>query len=114
MSQVLYHFTAAHCIEKIRRQGLTKGALPWDLDQHGNPTFRHPFQWLTTNANFGQPWCLLGELPFSRNAWRITVCVPTTHEKQVLSWPELCRRCQPQSAEELNRTGGDVQNWRLF
>jgi hypothetical protein len=114
MSLVLYHYTSSHSIAKVRAQGLTKGVLPWNLDKDGNPTFRKGFQWLTTNPNFGQAWCLLGNLPFSRNAYRITVLVPANAEQHVLSWPELCRRCKPDCAEELNRTGGDVDNWRLF
>ncbi len=114
MSQILYHFTSVHAIDKIRARGLTKGVLPWNLDARGRPTFRSPFQWLTTNPSYAQTWCLLGSLPFSRNAYRITVCVPINRAEHVISWPELCQACNPDSAEELNRTGGDVQNWRLF
>lgn len=111
---VLYHYTAAHCVQKIQRRGLTKGALPWNLDSQGNPTLRRGFQWLTTNPTWSQPWCLLGSLPFPRNAYRITVLVPPEQQRRVFAWLELCRRCQPDSAEEINRTGGDVENWRVF
>lgn len=115
MSQVLYHFTAVHNLEHIRAEGLTKGALPWNLHPiTKKPTFARPFQWLTTNPDYLQPWCLLGNLPYARNAVRITVCVPSEHEHHVYSWMEMCRRCNPDSAAEINATGGDVDNWRIF
>lgn len=114
MTRPFYHFTSAHAVEKIRSQGLTRGILPWNLDARGRPTFRKPFQWLTTNPSFSQRWCLLGELPFSRNAYRITVAVPATQIEHLIAWPELVRACNPDSAEELNRNGGDTENWRLF
>lgn len=111
---ILFHFTTGHAIQKIRRQGLTKGVLPWNLDAQGNPTFRRPFQWLTRNGDFAQPWALLGSLPFARNEYRITVCVPKSHHARVHAWNELVRRCRPDSAEEINSTGGDVENWAVF
>lgn len=114
MSLLLYHFTAAHCIPKIRQRGLTKGALPWNLDKQGNPEMRRGFQWLTTNPDFAQPWCVLGNLPFPRNAYRITVLIPSHRQSRVFTWSELCRRCQPDCAEEINRNGGDIENWRVF
>jgi hypothetical protein len=115
MSQILYHFTSGHCIEKINHQGLTKGALPWNLHPRtGRPTFRRPFQWLTTNASFTQAWCLLGNLPFPRNAFRVTVCIPATHQGNVISWMDMCLAGNPDCADEINRTGGDVDNWRVF
>lgn len=114
MSVILYHFTSNHNIASILKGGISKGVLPWNIDRHGNETFRRGFQWLTTNPSFTQPWCLLGSLPYSRNAHRITVHIPTGYQQNVLSWPELVRRCKPDCAEELNRTGGDTENWRLF
>lgn len=112
---ILYHFTSAHHIAKIRSQGLTKGVLPWAFDlKTGNPIMRRPFQWLTANPQWEQPWCLLGNLPFSRNAWRITVNIPAEHYPKIIEWLAICRRYNPESAAELNATGGDVENWRLF
>ncbi len=114
MSLLLYHFTGAPFIAQIQREGLTKGVLPWNLNKYGKPTFKTPFQWLTTNADYSQPWCLLGSLPFARNAHRITVLIPPNQMQHVLKWSELVRRCQPDCAGEINATGGDVENWRVF
>ncbi len=111
---IYYHFTGLHSIQHIQANGLTKGLLPWNLDREGNATFRRGFQWLTTNPNWTQAWCLNGHLPFPKNAYRITVCVPFLYRRRVFAWLELCRRCLPDSAEEINRTGGDVENWHVY
>lgn len=111
---ILHHLTAAHNVRGIRAKGLVKGVLPWNLDRNGDCTFRRPFQWLTTNPSFHQQWCLLGALPFPRNAYRVTVAIPDDRRKRLHPWLELVRRCNPDSAEELNRTGGDVENWWLY
>jgi hypothetical protein len=111
---VLYHFTAAHFERSIRSQGLTRGALPWNALPDGRPEMRRGFQWLTSNASFSQPWCLLGNLPYSRNAIRIIVDIPMEQLPQLAKWSELCRLFSPASAEELNRNGGDVENWFVF
>lgn len=114
MTPILYHFTAGVFIDKIRHDGLTKGVLPWNLNRQGRPTFKSPFQWLTTNPDWAQTWCLLGSLPFARNAHRITVHVPEPQRQHLLKWTELCQRCQPDSASEINLAGGDHENWWLF
>jgi hypothetical protein len=111
---ILYHFTADHFVPKIKARGLVKGRLPWNFDKHGNPQMLPGYQWLTTNPDYLQPWCLLGNLPYSRNAVRITVEVPKTHEERVFNWLALCRARNPDCAEAINSTGGDVENWRVY
>jgi hypothetical protein len=111
---ILYHFTSAHLADKIKRKGLTLGALPWNLDKHGCPEMRPGHQWLTTNPDFHQPWCMLGNLPFARNAVRFSVEVPKDRLDRVAKWLELCAKFKPHCAEEINRTGGDVENWRVY
>jgi hypothetical protein len=116
---ILFHFTALHFIEKIKREGLTKGAMPWNLDKDGNPTLERPYQWLTRNSSFDQQWCLLGNLEYSRNAYRIAIQLPDrprdfTKTPFLFKWEELCRRCRPDCMEEVNKTGGDVDNWFVF
>lgn len=141
---LLYHFCPQHAIDGIRRKGIVKGALPWNRDASGAPQMirhmrettwsaaeiaRHRrleatgrilrtpgFQWLTTNPTWEQPWCFLGALEFPKNAYRITVLIPPERavKPYLLDWPELCDRCRPQSAEELNTKAVDWQNWRLF
>lgn len=143
-SLLLYHYCPQHAIDGIRRKGIVKGALPWNRDAFGEPQMvRHMretkwtagqirahrareatgkaprtpgFQWLTTNPTFEQPWCFLGDLEFPKNAYRITVLIPPEKSVKpfVLEWPDLCNRCRPNSAEELNTKAVDWQNWRLF
>lgn len=74
------------------------------------------FQWLTTNPSFEQPWCFLGNLDFPKNAYRITVLIPPKAAVKpfLLEWPDLCKRCRPDSALELNINAVDWENWRLF
>lgn len=110
----LYHLTSAHLIANIRKAGLNKGVLPWNLDEHGRPELVRGYQWLTTNAEFIQPWCLLGNLPYARNAIRITVHVPATHEGRLGRWLDLCNKYRPACADEINATGGDVGNWWVY
>ncbi len=115
MSLILYHYTSAHVIDKVRARGLTKGALPWNSDALGNPRLRRGFQWLTTSPVFNdQAWCTLGQLPFAKNAYRVTVAIPSDRLNRVIEWRALCDRYRPESAEYLNATGGDTACWRLF
>lgn len=66
------------------------------------------FQWLTTSGDWGQPFCLLGELPFAKNAQRITLLLPAN---RVVSWRSVCERAKPPSAEEINTPAVDWENW---
>lgn len=72
------------------------------------------FQWLTSNPDFVQTWCLLGSLPFPRNAWRITVLVPEKASVKLLRWQEMCERFSPACAEEINLPSVDWRNWSVF
>lgn len=156
-SPVLYHFTAGHLIESIRREGLTLGALPWHrCAKTGEPLVIRSFderfstadqarklrscdrwltararkgdqlaakesarlfpgfQWLTSNPDWMQPWCLLGNLPFAKNAHRITIAFPQVAMPALMPWPDLCARHNPPSADELNTPNVDWRNWFVF
>lgn len=120
----LYHFTAAHFIQAIKLEGLTKGVLPWNMGTDGRPQLlRNPFgagipgggfQWLTKNPSFDQPFCLQGALPFSKNAFRVTVMIPKIALPGLHSWPEMAARCRPDSAFELNTPAVDWKNWFVY
>lgn len=144
--RLLYHFTAAHSLKGIQRQGIWKGVLPWHRDPAGNPCCiraknetrmtraqldrlneieaknekegklytRPGFQWLTTNADFAQSWCLLGNLPFPKNAYRLAVLVPEHAMHRLFKWTEFCARGQPDCAEEINTPSVDFRNWFIF
>lgn len=122
---ILHHFAPQHAIQGIRNRGLTKGAIPWNLDAQGKPTMsRHlsgrpgapgpGFQWLTANASFDQPFALLGNLEFPKNAYRVTVCIPATALRFLHNWKELCERGQPDCAPFVNTKAVDWTNWFVF
>lgn len=96
-----------HTFEAKARKGVA-GAL------EEQRRFFPGFQWLTKNPSFDQPFALLGDLPFAKNASRITVLIPQAAETALHRWQELCERHKPQAAEELNTNAVDWQNWSVF
>ena len=138
-SKILYHFTSANAIGRIRREGITLGALPWHLDREGKPCLiRHPaerglsadrlaalrederagvlrspgYQWLTENASFEQSWAFYGSTGVPKNAYRVTVlCPPRVVEKRLTPWRILCERYNPDYAAAVNTPAFDWQNW---
>jgi hypothetical protein len=122
---ILHHYAPQHAIAGIRRKGLTKGAIPWNYDKageptmathlSGNPRMRGPgFQWLTTSTVWDQPFCLMGSLPFPKNAYRVTVLVPDRAKKFLFKWTELCERGRPDCAQFVNTKAVDFDNWWVF
>lgn len=112
---ILYHFTAARLIKRIKREGLTLGGV-LDRDSAGRLIARTGYIWLTTNDNFyAQDWNSMLIIPYDRAEFRITVRVPTTYEGRVINWLEYCAsgNIAPDIAEHLNAIG-DPHNWRLY
>jgi hypothetical protein len=125
-NHILHHFAPQHAIEGIRARGLIKGAMPWNLDKHGNPTMtthhsgnpkiKGPgYQWLTVNGSWDQSWAFLGNLPYPKNAYRITVLIPEKAALRFLHhWKALCDRGRPDCAPFINTKGVDWTNWFVF
>ena len=156
-TRVLDHFTAGRFIDPIKREGLTKGVLPWhrcrrtgealvirawaeqnmtargvhnmraserkfeSMAKSGNVSAAQEwkrlfpgFQWLTTSPDWHQPFAFMGELPFSKNAHRVTVCVPAERSMGLHRWRDLCARHKPPAAEEINTPAVDWENWFVF
>lgn len=111
---IAYHFTGTPFLNAIRAQGLTKGALPWNLDREGRPEMRPGFQWLTLDPEWFQLWAAKGQLPYARNSYRITLEIPPEKERRAFRWTELVRRCNPDCAEEIQRNAGDVSKWIVY
>lgn len=138
--KTLYHFTSAHALDRIRKEGITRGALAWHLDRSNRPCLiRHPnerqlnsdqlavirksenegriprrpgYQWLTCNPSWEQSWAFHSHLEFPKNAYRITVVIPPrVVERRLSSWAELCRRYNPDSAAVFNTPAFDWENW---
>ncbi len=112
---ILYHFTSYHLVEKIRREGLTRGMIPWAINpKNGRVVRHHGYQWLTSNAAFDdQTWCLLGNSPIARNGYRVTVAIPNHEQRKVVAWPEFARRMHPECEDDFNSISGSG-DWKLF
>jgi hypothetical protein len=77
--------------------------------------WRRPgFQWLTSNPDWNQPFCLLGALPFPKNAIRFEVRIPITQTGRLNRWSTFCERGRPDCVEEINVKDVDWENWWLF
>lgn len=72
------------------------------------------FQWLTCDAKWEQPFCFLGNLPYPKNAYRITVTIPEAVWRRLHEWKELCARCRPDSEPFINQKSVDWENWWVF
>lgn len=111
---ILYHYTAACLIERIKREGITLGGV---LDRrNGRLVLRTGYIWLTTNANFhGQAWNTRVTIPYDRAEYRITVEIPAAREQNVINWLDYCAdgKIPPDIAADLNSIG-DPENWRLY
>ena len=106
----LYHFTAAHLLPAVRKEGLTLGSIPVFKDER--PVNLIPgFQWLTTNPSFEQEWQSGGRLPYRRNAYRITVKIPRAHDGSLVPWLAMCPHIP--GGDILNALG-DPENWMIF
>lgn len=90
-------------LDEMEAERAKRGKLYW----------RPGFQWLTTNGDFAQPFCLKGMLPFPKNAYRLTVLVPDNGIHRLHKWSEMVARGRPDCAEEIN-AGVDWENWWTF
>jgi len=107
----LYHFTAAHLLPRVKREGLTLGRIPW---RKGGKTVLVPgYQWLTSNPEFDQSWCNVrySSLPYDRLAYRITVMIPRDHLPCLLPWLDVC---QKNEMKDVLNDFGDPENWYVF
>lgn len=111
---ILYHFTPAHTLQGIMNKGLRLGVVPWN-QVNGKIGFQRGFQWLTTNHEFGQEWCVKmdARLPFRRDEFRITINVPKLAEKGLVSWRQLANSNNPQSREYIE-SFPEHRDWWLF
>jgi hypothetical protein len=85
-----------------------------EKEREGRLYWRPGFQWLTKNPEFAQPFCLLGNLPFPKNAYRLTVLVPESGLHRLTKWTEMCNRGHPDCEAEINTSAVDFENWWTF
>jgi hypothetical protein len=108
MAIKLYHFTAEHLVPGIISKGLTLGSIPISIDP---PCLMPGYQWLTVSKKWNQSWCEHSNLPYRRNAVRLTIKIPNHKKNNLFRWLKICD--QFDSSEILNAFG-DPQNWRVY
>lgn len=112
----LYHFTSGQHMALIHLSGLTKGVIPWSIDETGRVGMVPGFQWLTESSDWNQEWARpspFSKLTFRRDEWRITIEIPEAQRRRLVSWRELERTRRPASADFIN-TFQDARIWHLF
>lgn len=108
---LLYHFTPAHSVKWILRNGLIKGRVPSHFDAHGVPRFFRGFQWLTSDPEFqSQSWATL---PFSLTHKRLAIDIPQFALNRVIKCEDFFARSRGDSAEFISSFPGN-KHWRLF
>lgn len=115
-----YHFTAAHMLRPILEEGITRGHTPF-VATNGQIFLVPGTQWLTTDKSFKQSWCIpeLSNLPYDRNAFRLTVEIPAAHRQHLVTWQQLrARLWETHAADRLpgfdDPRYTDAENWRVF
>jgi hypothetical protein len=87
----LYHWTAAHLIEGIKRDGLTRGRTPFFNEETNELDFLEGHIWLTSDGNYeSQKWAIPVSINYSRRAWRIEVNIPGHRLGSVWSMKRVC------------------------
>ena len=105
----LYHFTAAHLLKRIKKEGLTMGAIPLSL----NPVrIKSGYRWLTTNREFEQSWNTMTMLKYDRAAYRITIDIPED-DRRLMKWTLAGPVIAPEVYDTLSRYG-DPDAWYLY
>jgi hypothetical protein len=108
---LIYHFTATHLVESIRREGVTLGLAPcfWNGRLHFLQCI-----WLTTNPSFtDQGWDTQGLIDYSRTDARFTIDIPECESGKLIHWKELYvkhRKLPPPGFADIGRT----ETWRVF
>lgn len=109
----LYHFTPAHLVESILKNGLTLGKLPIALE-NGKISFLWPCQWLTSNGDWGmQSWATSQLINYDRTAYRLTVKIPKAHREYLREAWEYCYRL-PGLAYKLVDDWPGSEHWYVF
>ena len=107
----LYHFTSALHVEGCIKEGINKGSIP--LYKNGKFGLLPGWQWLTESPDFKQVWANteFTTLPYDRTAFRLTVIIPKTAQKQLFRWLDICNKFPID--RHLNAYG-DPENWFVF
>ena len=107
----LYHFTSALHVEGCIKEGINKGSIP--LYKNGKFGLLPGWQWLTESPDFKQVWANteFTTLPYDRTAFRLTVIIPKTAQKQLFRWLDICNKFPID--RHLNAYGGP-ENWHVF
>lgn len=110
----LYHFTAAHLVSSIQRNGLTMGQLPI-LDKDGNlVSVISPCQWLTSDGDWDkQSWATKNLINYDRTAYRLLFSIPKAHRKQLFKAHDFLPNL-PTPTQRLITDWEGSEHWYLF
>ncbi len=108
----LYHFCAAQDISSILGTGLTKGCTP--IWENGKLHAERKTQWLTTDKEPGrQSWNTRHVLPYSRTAYRLTINIPSSYNKKLVSAKSFIEQYPAENASLITGWPGS-ENWFVF
>lgn len=87
----LYHWTADHLIEGIKRDGLNHGRTPFFNDEINAIDFLNGHIWLTDDGNYeNQKWAIPVSINYSRREWRIEINIPNHCQGNVWPMRKVC------------------------
>jgi hypothetical protein len=113
----LFHFTSAHHISGVLRDGIALGVIPILRDcgdgqcqLHGA---RRGCQWLTSNPSWEQAWATQEKVKYDRCAFRIRVSIPKSARSHLIPWAEAAVKLDVgvDSVTILNSTGNPAEWW---
>jgi len=110
----LYHFTPAHMLDGIMRDGLTLGAIPvMDLNGYIKGVY-DPCQWLTEDGDFNaQSWATQNIVKYDRTAYRLKIAIPKARrDKLRRAWDFMVH--QPDPMPRLVTDWEGSINWFIF
>jgi len=108
---ILYHFTASHLYESIKKNGITMGMVP--TVAYSKIRWSKKYRWLTANSNFNQSWERNHLIKYSRTDIRITINL--IEEENLIWWLKYCKPKYGHSfIKALNQNLHEAANWYLY
>lgn len=107
----MYHFCAARDVRAIVAEGLTKGMTPMEKD--GMVGLIQGTQWLTADKDPArQSWNTNTLVPYSRTAYRLTINIPHSHRKKLVTAAEFAKELPPNNMGLLDWPGSE--HWHIY
>ena len=118
----LFHYTALHHAEQIRRAGgITRGGVPIpSADGESLAGLVPGWQWLTTDAGWAQSWATRQSIDCDRTECRFVVVVPLEELHRLKRWDRVAADFgyRPETAAAFAALGGgdasSSASWYVF